>query len=191
MSIKQRKIRLWKYRAVFVPEFCESWKKWHNTCFPECFLPDVFMPLITWFSQLLLIVSLLETRLWYQVDASTGWNNPRIPLMPSRRWSRTLCTYTRTTTLLFYVKTEGWQEQSLGMVLCRGWRQRDLHSVLGLVLTLRLGFTLLTLVELVEYLPCFTHKGNTQICNCTNYLNEYFINKIKNWVLDTMIMPFI
>ena len=46
----------------------------------------------------------------------------------------------------------------------------NLHSVPGLLLTLKLGFTLLTLVELTESSLCFTHKDNTQVCNRTQLL---------------------
>ena len=46
----------------------------------------------------------------------------------------------------------------------------DLHSATGLFLTLKLRFTLLILVETTEYPLCFTHKDNTQVCNCTELL---------------------
>ena len=65
----------------------------------------------------------------------------------------------------------------------------NLHSVPGLLLTLKSRFTLLTLVEMTESSLCFNHKDNTQVCNCTNYLNENFINqKLNEWYNEDVLL---
>ena len=83
-----------------------------------------------------------------------------------------------TINLLFCMKTVGWQEQSLGMVLCRGWRQMDLHSVLGLVLTLKIKIHSPNPRGMGWILSLLHSQRQHSVCNChNNYLNEFSITK--------------
>ena len=166
------------YGIEFVPEFVRVEKNLHNTWFPDCSYQACIMPSFTWFSLLLLSCPYSELKLWYQVDACTGWDDPRTSSMPSRIWSRTLWTYTMNNKPSVLWKQKGDKYNLWGWFFVVDGDKWTFTQSLASSSHSRLRFTLLTLVELIEYLPCFTHKGNTQVCNCTNYLNEYFINKI-------------
>ena len=102
------------------------------------------------------------------------WNDPRTRLTPSRLMPRPLVTHKE------HIKPSVLYEnrrvtRTIRMNGSMSWMETmNLHSVPGLLLTLKLGFTLLTLVEMTEYFPCFTHKYNTQDCNYSQLLRMKF-----------------
>ncbi|XP_057543579.1 uncharacterized protein LOC130821812 isoform X3 [Amaranthus tricolor] len=92
-----------------------------------------------------------------------GWNDPRNRLTPSRLMPRTPLTHEEQAkpSVLYENRRV---TRTIRMNGSMSWMETmNLHSVPGLLLTLKLGFTLLTLVELTESSLCFTHKDNTQI----------------------------
>ncbi|XP_057543577.1 uncharacterized protein LOC130821812 isoform X1 [Amaranthus tricolor] len=91
-----------------------------------------------------------------------GWNDPRNRLTPSRLMPRTPLTHEEQAkpSVLYENRRV---TRTIRMNGSMSWMETmNLHSVPGLLLTLKLGFTLLTLVELTESSLCFTHKDNTQ-----------------------------
>ena len=140
----------------------------------------MYVILITCFPWLLLIVSLLYSLALIPIDASMGMVDPRTRLKPSRLMPRPLVTHKE------QIKPSVLYEnrrvtRTIRMNGSMSWMETmNLHSVPGLLLTLKSRFTLSTFVENGWILPCFTHKDDTQGCNCSQLLNELFINQQLN-----------
>ena len=116
--------------------------------------------------------------------------NPRTQLIFPKTLPRTLLTHkeqikppvlygnSRVTRTILWDGSMSWMETM------------DLHSVPGLVLTLKLWFTLLTLVEMAEYSLCFTHKDNTQFVIAHNYFEWKFINQPNGTSMIKRLLPY-